>query len=745
MSVVTNTYSDQDMACPDAWENGFKEARILSSGDAERALSHPWTGEWTGSTFVFSLSDYDQKFRAQLAGVVDRFWIEPLTVRMTTRANRAALGIPWTVFVGPIIEARPSRPLAFDFTLGDIVSTTLLSNQHQVPWRMIGDGFLSLLDSVSDLLDLQTPEPIIYGRHIRVPGTVGSPPVASAASGEGFEVTPIYLGIRTVSGTPYHVWEIAGHACADVISLAHTIPDGARTDVTGEGTDWLIPHFANYLAEFGAPYEDIVSDTYPDTTRRHTTLYGKVGEAAPDACAAGEEILTAAVEGVEPSAIGSSEVELDRLQQYKHFIINYVANHGKQSYQSGDWLTTPNWDAFGVTVPIVDEDSFDACTAIANQRFPTTGSPFVPGYVGAAVIGARSGDRRSVLRWIADWNRSCGTRFGITHWGRIKITMLHPTVAAKAAAVLYTDATEILNQSFGTEILFADHVTEVPFRGDFEHRTGRWMTNDVATEGNAEELYGRDIPSEMREYPFAPGITALNHLAILELRQRWHPPKLVKLSAAIGPDNDGDSLAYRELGDYIKYRAYPAIAEAPSDIRLAQVVKSIVHTAQRRVTVYALDCEDMIGFDAVDTDASPESATNPTCAEALEIDGTLVSQEQSWTVDTTLAPTDDSVADVMPGGRVAYHPGWWKVTTDEDLTIAVRAALAFGNTYMIVLTGTCGGSPSDWVEVVATTVADSPSELSFTCTAGVTYYILVVGDSSIDDGALAFVANLEPL
>jgi hypothetical protein len=593
VSIVTETYSDQDMACPAEWENGFKEARILSSGDAERSLSHAWTGEWTGSTFTFSLSDYDQKFRGQLAGSVDRFWIEALTVRMTTRANRAALGTPFTVFVGPIINAQPTRPLAMDFTLGDIVSTTLLSDQHQAPWRMVGDGMLSQLDSISDLLDLQTPEPIIYGRNVRIPEV--DPP-----SGEGFEVTPIYIGIRTVSATPYHVWIIAGHACADVIKLAHTIPDGARTEVTSEGTEWLIPHFGNYASEFGASYEDIVSDTYPDTTRRITTLYGKVGEAAPDACATGEEILTAAVWGIEPNGDGTGDVELDRLQQFKHFVINYVANHGKGSYQSGAWLTNPTWDAYGVTVPIVDEDSFDTCTAIANERFPTVGSPEVPGYVGAAVIGARAGDRRSVLRWIADWNRSCGTQFGITHWGQIKVTMLHPTDAVKAAAPLYTDATEILNQSFGTEIRFGDHVTEVPFRGDFEHRTGRWMTTDVATEGNAEELYGRDIPSEMREYPFAPGITALNHLAVLEIRQRWHPPRIVKLSAPIGPDNDGDSLAYRELGDYIRYRAYPAIAESASDIRLAQVVKSIVHTASRRVTVYALDCEDLIDFDAPD-------------------------------------------------------------------------------------------------------------------------------------------------
>ena len=64
------------------------------------------------------------------------------------------------------------------------------------------------------------------------------------------------------------------------------------------------------------------------------------------------------------------------------------------------------------------------------------------------MIGARAGTRASVRKWIADWNRSCGAQQGITHLGRFRIRLLHPTAAIKAAAPLYTDGYEVLDGSF---------------------------------------------------------------------------------------------------------------------------------------------------------------------------------------------------------------------------------------------------------------------------------------------------------
>jgi hypothetical protein len=246
---------------------------------------------------------------------------------------------------------------------------------------------------------------------------------------------------------------------------------------------------------------------------------------------------------------------------------------------------------------MVDEESFDEGTAIGLTCLDD-------GYIGAAIIGARSGERSSVRRWISDWNRSCRARFGITRYGQMRIALLHPTEAIKAAAPLYTDATEILGGSFTTSVGWSDHANILPWRTDYEHVSGQWKTNDVYRDSVSIDGYEREIPSEIREYPFAPGITHGNHLAVLEGRVRAHPRRRITIDGTVGPDPVTlDSLGYRELGDYIRYTHYAAVGE-PAEIRLAQVEKIQVNPGTRKVTVEAFDCEDLIDFDAPD-DGSP--------------------------------------------------------------------------------------------------------------------------------------------
>ncbi len=570
-------YSDIDLQDPGSYYGGFKEGRVEKFGEASRELSHPYSGDWQGSTFAWRVSDTRRDIRQMLASNTERFWTEPLAVRMTTRANRAALGPPYTVFVGPIINAQPSGPLAYDFTLGDMVSASLLSDRMQVPWRLVRDGFLDQLDAVSEQLDLDQPEPIIYGQHLRVPDV-------DVASPEGFEITPPLLGTRTIAGVQYHVWLICGHAVSSIPRI--------RIDIvaTAEGTDWLIPTQANHTALFGTSYEDFTSSTF-GTTRRYTLLYGVVGNEEPDAVAAGDRVLTVAVHGIETAGDGSGDLITDRFLQYEHFLVNFVANRGAASYQSGAWLTNPTWALMDGAVEIIDSGSFATASAIGLERLPTTG------YIGAAVIGGKSGDQSSVLRWISDWNRSCGCQFGVSRQGQLGVTLLHPTQAIKDGAPLYTDATEILKGSFGTGVGYQDQANRIPFRTDYEQRSAQWKTNENVSDLDAITNYAREMLSERREYVFAPGITMSNHLAVLELRRRVHPPRTIRLSGTIGPDPvTGDSIAYRDLGDYIRYEHFAAVAE-PGEIRLAQVQSVTVDVGARTATIEALDCDDLIDFD----------------------------------------------------------------------------------------------------------------------------------------------------
>lgn len=596
--VAASIYSDIDLQDPGSYYGGFKEARVTRWGIAERTLSDPWTGAWSGSTFDYETSDYD---RAQTIALRNEPWRYRRTrcVRMTNRPNRAALGVPYVVWVGPCIDAQPSGKLGFRYTLGDRVASSVISDNHQMPWRLIRDGFLDQLDEIAASLDLDQPEPIIYGHHLRVPDV-------DAPVGAGFEIVPPLLGKRTVLGTQYYVWLIAGHAVYDVPRIRLADDAGGSLELpemieTPEGSDWLIPHHANHTGVFGTSYEDLLSMTF-GVMRRYTLLYGVVGDGTtpPDLVAKGDVAMSVAVTGVETNGDATGTPLIDRFQQYEHWMINFVARRAEDSYMSGAWLTNPTYpDPFDGDRPVIDTDSFDECSEIALERFPGDG------YQGSAVIGARAGDRRGAPDYIAIWNMSCGCRSGPTHVGAYRVVLLHPTEAIKAAAPLYTDATEIALNSFSTSFKWAELANLIPFRTDYEHISGQFKTNDVYPHDASIAAYGVAIPSDTRTYQFAPGITPSTHLAILEARVRASLIRVIGLETVVGPDDDEDSLGYRDVGDYIRYRHFASVGDTIGEIRLAQIVAHQVQVGPRVVRVAAMDCEDLIGFDEPDESGSP--------------------------------------------------------------------------------------------------------------------------------------------
>jgi parallel beta-helix repeat protein len=651
-TVVTESFSDTFLADPADYENGRKPALVKEFGNAERTASDLFTGEWRGSTFDITFGP-SRKYHEYLAGSTDRYFgTEAWTVKMTDRDTRSAKGLPYVAFVGPPIDMQPlGRSLGFKVTLGDVISRGLLSDEGQIPWRKIGDGFLDQLTNIDEHLDRSAPEAIIYGINKRT--------ITDADSQFGFCYPPTYLGRQDLDGDAWHVWMVCGHACADVPRIRVNDVDV----IADEGVQWLVPHHAGWAAEFTTPYVDYVSSTYGDA-RRYTLIYGKVTDLTvkddeltdPDACALGKKQLTVEVWGVEPNGDGSGDVITKRFQQYKHFAINYLANRGAASYQSGAWLSNPTWTVFDTAVDIVDEDSFDACDAIGDARLPDSGDPDVEvGYIGAAVIGANATYRDTARRWIADWNRSCGCQFCITHLGRIKVFMISPTTEIRTAAPLYRDANEMLFGTFGTTVAWSQQANRVPFKADMNFVTGVWFTNGSATNDASVSNYGREIVSEDRDYPFAPGITATYHLAHIETLFAANPPRYVAFEASVGPDKNGDSLAYLDIGDYFRYRSFAAVSNSMGEIRLAIVMRHQVQVGARRVMVEALDVEDLLLFDA----PPGETGDAPGAGESGPV-------EIEMPIDAvTIDPGDDIQAaiDANPEGTT-----FWLTTGTHDIT-----------------------------------------------------------------------------
>lgn len=716
-TITTDAYSDLDLHDPAEYYGGFKEGLIARFGEATRRLSHPVTGEHRGSTFDFDIVD-DLRFRQQLASATQRFWSEPLAVRMTSRANRATLGIPYTVFVGPIIDAQPTQPLAVRVTLGDLLSSLLLSDESQAPARLIGDGFLDRL-TVSGTLDRTLPEPIIYGEHRRTPDGPASP--------HGFMVQPIYLGIENLDGTDYHVWMVAGHACADIPDVNVIDADGVLSSVIpDEGTDWLIPHHAGWTLQFGAPYRDIRSATF-GVDRRYTLIYGLFGATNPDDVVNGTLSLAVSVDGIEAAGDGSGACIVKRLLQYKHFVTNYVR---PDSYQAGLWLDPFEWDLLGDDTPIavIDEASFDAADLIGDERLLAgAGSPAeVDGYIGAALIN----ERKSHRAYIADWNRSCGVQSGWTNRGQFKVVMVHPTQAVKDAAPLFTAAYEMLRGSFQPALGWSEHANVWPFRADFNTVLGRWETVDAFVAGESVTNYNRMIQGPTLDLPFAPGITAAYHIARMLGLQMQHPP-----STLLFDTNLESGLADLDFGDYVRYQHHGAVATAPSEIRLGLIIGHTVRVGARRLAVEVLDLEDLIGFDAFQapTGVSP---LNDTCDNALEI------THEPFTPFAANYNTDNHALDtsldvspgILPNGGRAYHAFWVKFTPPADGTLFLTTVHSEYDTEIAVFTGGCGGltliQHNDNDGVLMTSV------LEFAVSSGVELHILVYGHGPDDSGPL---------
>lgn len=682
--VITENVSDTDMSCAADWYAGFKEALIKDAGQGERASSDLITGEWQGSTYRVTLADKARRYRQFFASAIDRFFTpaQSSDFYWTSRDNRAVKGVAFPIFNGPLISAKPVRPLGFELTFGDIIAATLLAEENKVPWRRAIDGIFAIITrdgTAAEHFDPETPEPIVLGEHLRLP--------TDPASEQGLIFPPVYLGIMDGN----HWWMTAGHALAAYLAIY--VSDGDTiTDVSADSPSvWTVPGWHSE-----PKYLDYRSPTY-GKMRRYSLVRGVVGDEDVEKCASGERKLLVAVQGWENTGVGTGAVIVDAVLQYMYWFINHVANYGINCQHTVP-LTNPSWQTQDGPIPILDEHSFANCAAIWALRYPIgaprpTGGTYPPGAIGAAVIGIRGGnaDRDVVKRWVADFNRSVGGRLAFTARGRARLWMTHPTTDIKASALLFGDDLDILKDSFDADLRLPEMANRQPWRTDYNHLTGSTQTSGTASDDASVRDYRRDKTADVLDLPFTPGSTQGNLRAQMLVYQRANPTKPLVFDANVGPDRDDKSAAKLECGDYFRYFAHAAISNTPTEIRLAQVEKVRPLVGPRRVEIQAFDVEDLIGRFAY---VPPSDITGSDgCASAEAIDAGLMDPPTSNRFEraTTAAADDTSISALLaPYGVVAHNAAWFKGTPPNDGRLFVTTFSSRYDTFMAIFTGACG-------------------------------------------------------
>jgi hypothetical protein len=246
----------------------------------------------------------------------------------------------------------------------------------------------------------------------------------------------IYVGTvldaQTFNPMKWHRFVVAGHAIKEITSI---FQGTVRVDAGNYGVTFCVPGqtgYSTYFPNTGSPqYVDI-------NGRRYTCIMvrGPQGDAAAD----GTQPLSVNVRGAEDAGDGSGAL-IDALADiYKHLVINWWL----QSYQSGAWLTAPDWptDVDGTIVSQVDEASFDALKALHNARL--TG-----GYPGAIALGI-SRETLTLKNAIARMNLSCDCGSFFNRNSQFAVSGLDLSSATLAAAKHYDQANDTIAGSFDT-------------------------------------------------------------------------------------------------------------------------------------------------------------------------------------------------------------------------------------------------------------------------------------------------------
>lgn len=187
LALDTGTYvfAKVDLPDPATYYGGFKEARILSVGAIERALSDR-LGNYEAAQFQITFTDADRRLRGLLGSNASKWFLNRfVTLRMISDENRRELKIPRVVGIGYLRDYAPISPLQFAITCEDYLAifVGLGQNDQQIPKRLLSRTDFPTL--ATERIGL--PVPICYGMLTdNTTATVIPPPPVITVSPGGY-------------------------------------------------------------------------------------------------------------------------------------------------------------------------------------------------------------------------------------------------------------------------------------------------------------------------------------------------------------------------------------------------------------------------------------------------------------------------------------------------------------------------------------------------------------------------------
>jgi hypothetical protein len=539
-----------DLADPATYEGGFKEARLLELEDLIRGLSDD-KGEWSTSSFGFTVADADYLLRARLASSTTHLLQNRLvTVKAIDEAGRLANSPAATLATGVVRGFRPDGRLRFTFKCADAVSPLVAwPTEITIPRRVI--DVARFPDAPTDALG--GPEPIVYGHLAH--SLVGAVPTR-------------YLGTETIGGQTWRRLLVAGHAVA---SIAHWYFDpvvGNSLSVieidSGEATDFIVPGRAGWVSYFGAtPYRDVAG-------RRYTFVYARGPKG--DALAAGTARLMLDVVGVEATGDSAGSPLLDGFQQYEHFLRVF----GMQDYQAGAYPAAPTFAPLAASTSRIDTAAFDACRSLGHTRL-------AGGYVGAGVIGA-AGERATLREWTARFNRSLDADLGFNAAWQLTLSMVDVSSTARAAAVAYDDVLDVEAGTFEVEPLVDEFATDQPYAYERDFRENRWLQDNLSLIDHAALVAVNSVsaPAAKRELWLVRSSSVAANVCAHVLSRKRNVPTRVRFTVPMRG-------AAQQPGDLVHLTHFEGVGATGYADRLLRIRRQRLMPLRRRV---AVECDD---------------------------------------------------------------------------------------------------------------------------------------------------------